>query len=136
MKNLKILFCTVSFLLAVSCEPAKTDVNAIVEEFSDLECRAIRLREQRFELANKMRFTQDTLLQVASKADTMHLHQNLTSFNKDKEIMLQQSLSLADSIKNKLSHLMKNELNNANDKKVFNELLHAMLIKKGCITIN
>lgn len=134
MKNFKLFLLL--FIVAASifgCNNEKTDIKGLVDRFADLECRAMSLRERRFELANQLRFTQDTLLASTAVKDTLRLKLKLESFNKEKDILLQQSLSLADSIKNTLNDIMKNSLTKAEDKHAFNEALNQTLIEKGCI---
>lgn len=133
MKNLKLLVCSVIVLITFSCQKHKPDIKQLADKFADLECRAISLREKRFELANQIRFTQDTLLQKHGKADTSKLKLKLKSYNKDKEVTLQQSLSLADSIRNRLNDIMKNQLINEPDKAAFNDMLNKTLQQKGCV---
>lgn len=133
MKVLKFLLLLVVVSLAVSCKNEKTDIKALVDEFANLECRAMTLREQRFELANQLRFTQDSLLLKGNKADTIGLNLKLATLNKQKEAMLKQSLSLADSIRTTLTGLMKNQLVTENDKQTFNEMLNKTLVERGCI---
>ncbi|MCW3112305.1 MAG: hypothetical protein JWR18_701 [Segetibacter sp.] len=133
MKNLQTVLCAVLLSITVSCGEHKPNIKELVDNFVDLECRAITLREKRFELANQMRFTQDTLLQTSNKADTSRLKSKLEAFNKEKEVTLQQSLSLADSIRIRLNDMMKNELSNETDKTTFNETLNKTLVEKGCL---
>ncbi|MDQ6812902.1 MAG: hypothetical protein M3040_04070 [Bacteroidota bacterium] len=133
MKNVILLASAATLLLLFSCEQHKTDIKKYAEKLAVLECRAIGLREKRFELANRIRFTQDTLRQKAVNSDTFLLTSKLKSYNNEKEIILQQSLSLADSIQSTLKDIMKNQLNNQPDKLAFNELLNQILQQKGCI---
>ena len=120
-------------MLLCFCSDKKLNVNELANQFADVECRAISLREKRFALANKLRFTQDTLTLRAGTADTIRLKGNLASFNKEKERLLQQSLSLADSIRVQLNDLMQNQLKNQQDKTAFNQSLNNALIARGCI---
>lgn len=133
MKKLTFLLCCIIVVFIFSCQSDKTDIKELVDKFADLECRAITLREKRFELANQMRFTQDTLLQITNKADTSRFNLKLAYYNKDKEAVLQQSLSLADSIRTALNDLMKNKLTKENDKAAFNKMLNETLLHRGCI---
>ncbi|MCW3111088.1 MAG: hypothetical protein JWQ09_5594 [Segetibacter sp.] len=133
MKDLKLLLLPVLVMFTISCQSRETDIKGMVDKFADLECRAMSLREKRFDLANQLRFTQDTLLQTTDKRDTTRLKLKLEFFNKEKDAMLQQSLSLADSIHNELSDLMKNKLANQNDKATFNQMLNNTLLQRGCI---
>ena len=81
MKNLKTLLYALIVLFTFSCQKHKSDIKDLVNQFADLECRAIALREQRFDLANQMRFTQDTLLLTTGKGDTTRLKVKLDSFS-------------------------------------------------------
>lgn len=91
------------------------------------------LREKRFTLANQMRFTQDTLLQHRLTSDTTRLKNNLEKMNKEKVLLLQKSLMLADSIRIVMDGIMKDELKDEKDKTQFNEMLNAILKQKGCL---
>lgn len=133
MKNLKLLSLAVTVAFAFSCQSHKPDMQGMVDKFADLECRAMNLRQKRFDLANQLRFTQDTLLQTKNKADTSRLKLKLENFNKEKDVMLQQSLSLADSIHTALTDLMKNKLADQNDKATFDKMLNNTLLQRGCI---
>ncbi len=103
MKNLKLFFSPFILGCVVSCQQKQPDFKERVNKFADLECRAIGLREKRFALADRIRFTKDSLFQLTNKADTSTLHLKLETYNQDKEVMLQQSVSLADTIKNELN---------------------------------
>ena len=137
MKYRKLLQC--AFIIVVilsSCQERKPDLKELVEDFAELECRAISLREKRFELANQIRFTQDSLSIHAGKADTTQFKSKLDSYNLVKNQVLQQSLSLADSIKVRLSDIMQNQLTEVSDKKMFNDMLNKTLEQKGCVDQN
>jgi len=97
-----------------------------------MECRAITLREQRFALANEIRFTQDTLIRANGNVDTARLQSKLGRLNMEKERMTQQSLQLADSIKQTLDSLMSHYLTQQQDKEQFNQLLNAKLKDMHC----
>jgi hypothetical protein len=118
---------------AFSCKSEKKDIKGAVDKFADLECRAITLREKRFELANQIRFTEDTLTHPTANADTARLRLKLEGFNKEKETLLKESLSLADTIRLQLNDLMKNQLTDQKDKANFDQLLNATLEQRGCI---
>lgn len=132
MKGLKFLLLLVIVSLTLCCRNEKTNIKVLADEFANLECRAMELREQRFELANQLRFTHDTLLQKPG-GDTISLNLKLATLDKQKEAMLKQSLSLADSIHTTLTALMKNHLTNENDKRAFNKMLNKTLLERGCI---
>lgn len=132
MKNLKLL--SIFFIAAslFSCKSRMTDIKAMADQFADMECRAITLREQRFNLANDIRFTQDTLMHTKNTSDTMRLHLKLEAFDKQKEVTLKQSLSLADSIHTQLNQ-MKEKLTDKNDRAKFEEMLNSNLQQRGCV---
>ncbi|GEO08549.1 hypothetical protein [Segetibacter aerophilus] len=133
MKAIQRFLLLTTLLTAFSCKDEKTNVKVLVNKFADLECRAMTLREQRFELANQLRFTQDTLMQRSKQADTTRLQSRLIAFNQQKEIMLKQSLLLADSIHTSLDDIMKNQLASKSEKQAFNDMLNEALVQRGCI---
>ena len=97
-----------------------------------LECRAIALREQRFALADSIRFTQDTLLKKNVSIDTTRLNDKLHFFLQKKEELLQNSLLLADSIHQQLDSLRRSVFTNPDDKKSFDEKLERLIKTNGC----
>lgn len=130
MKHLKLNLFFLLVNLTYSCQRAKPDIKGIADNFADMECRAISLREKRFELANQIRFTQDSVLH---NSDSVKLKIKLAVFDQEKEGLLKQSQSLADSIRLKLNDLMKNQLKNEHDKAAFNQMLNEILLKRGCL---
>jgi hypothetical protein len=120
------------FLFLLSCHTETKEMNKMVRDFANLECRAISLREQRFELANKIRFTEDTLLQPTKTIDTLALKSKLAVLNEEKQSLLHNSLMLADSIKARMDSLNNSHPNNDNFRQQFNEMLMIELSKRGC----
>ncbi len=119
-------------LFVLSCNADEhPKLNAVAESFSDLECRAISLRKQRYKLADEIRFTQDTL--IHTKKDTVHHSANLRLMEAEREILTAQSLSLADTIRLQLDSLMKFVLLQPEEKQQFSKVLDSILIAKGCI---
>jgi hypothetical protein len=115
-----------------SCNQKKQDnLQSLANEFAEVECKAISIREQRFQLANTIRFTEDTLRQMKT-ADSSRLKQKLQVLNTEKQAILQRSLLLADSIHRHLDSLIANDLKDKADKEKFNNLLNVELEKKGC----
>ena len=121
-------------LLVSSCTSNQPppSLEKIASDFAPMECRAITLREQRFALANEIRFTQDTLIRANGNVDTARLQSKLGRLNMEKERMTQQSLQLADSIKQTLDSLMSHYLTQQQDKEQFNQLLNAKLKDMHC----
>lgn len=122
------------FLLffVVSCSHKQADVAATVDDFAVVECRAIVLRQQRFELASEIRLIQDSLLQTTNIVAAKKLKQKLQVLERNKELMLNSSLLLADSIKQQLSLMMRN-LNTPAKKEAFNTKLTVALQQRGCV---
>ncbi len=130
----KQLFVFVALL--VSCCFISCKRQSVLDEktnyIADLECRAVLLREQRFALANQLRFAQDTLLTAKSSSDSLRLSSQIHIFTKEKEILLQHSLQLADTIHLQLDSLRKFIFTGSNDKKLFDQKLNEVLQKRGC----
>lgn len=133
MKNLTLFSIAIIVVSLFSCQSHKPDLKTAVDKFADLECRAMHLREKRFALANDIRFTQDTLLHSTDNADTTRLKLQIETFNKQKDVLLKQSLSLADTIHNELNDLMKNKLTNQSEKAGFDSMLNHTLQQRGCL---
>lgn len=121
-------------LIVCSCtpKPEQPSLKKIVNDFAQLECRAIALREQRFALANQIRFTQDTLLHASDKSNTARLNAKLKALNIKREHTTERSLVLADSIKHRLDSLMSNHLTKEEYKDQFNQMLHTTLENMHC----
>lgn len=126
------VYCAVFFL---SCAQ-KNDVagvDSIALKFSDLECRAYALREERFLLADKMRFAQDS---IDDKSTTTFARQKLQDSLKNwlamKQDILAQSLRLADTIKFQLDSIIKIKLRTQENLKRFDEALTIELSRRNC----
>lgn len=125
-------FSLLTLIIYCFCSCHQTnESNGNVERMADLECRAIALREQRFALADSIRFTQDTLLHTKTE-DSVRLNNKLNIFLKQKETLLQRSLVLADSIHNKFDSLRKYVFIGLDDKKVFEQKLKETMDKREC----
>jgi hypothetical protein len=123
-----ILFFTVVIFL--SCTGRQPKLEKLADDIAGYECRAVALRNQRFELADKIRFTQDTLLHFSG--DTAVLHHKLIVMENNKQLLLTQSLQLADTISKKIDFIMSGYFNDKNNQKEFNQLLNEALKKRGC----
>lgn len=90
-----------------------------------MEVRAITLREQRFALANEIRFTQDTLLRTDSgDARAAELEAKLKVFAARKDSLLVASLALADTIKQNLDSIIDPERYSREEREAFNAQLN------------
>lgn len=88
------------------------------------------MRNQRFELADKIRFTQDTLLNSAG--DTLVLNKKLLAMDAEKQALLDKSIRLADTIGKKTAILMRDYFTDKKKEIEFYRLLEIALKKKGC----
>jgi 2-phosphoglycerate kinase len=104
-----------------SCDNHESNFRGLAAEIAIIECRAEKLKDHRFALADRMRFTQDTILQKSK--DTMELHNQLLEMEKEKQLLLIQSLKLADTIKRKMEFLMTNYLTDKKKENEFNQFL-------------
>lgn len=101
---------------------------------ADRSCRAVSIRKERFVLADKIRFAQDTLARTKSKADSARLQASLVLYLKQKDILLKASIRLADTIHRQLDSLV--PYNNKAAEKRFTARLKGLLAKKGCQDID
>ncbi len=124
------LFCIMISVLA-SCHSAESSIDEKVNQLAAMECRAITLREQRFALANNIRFTQDTLRQIRT-SDSLRLSRNLVSFDQEKEKLFGESSLLADSIRILQDSLRKFMLTTPEDQHRFDDMLRLKLEQMGC----
>ena len=123
-------------LTVVSCNhPGGNNYNYYkMNLFADRTCRAISIRQQRFALANKIRFTQDTIAETKNKSDSVRLKTELAIFAKQKAVLLKESLALADTIRRQLDSIM--PFTDKAAQKRFTAQLDSLLAKKGCATTN
>jgi hypothetical protein len=131
-ESIALLMSFIVLIFSCTSKHTQPSLDTMVNDFAQLECRAISLREQRFALANQIRFTQDTLVQFNDKADTARLKAMLNILNTKKEYTTKQSLLLADSIKYTLDSLMSHYLTTKEDKDKFNQLLNNTLANMHC----
>ena len=128
-KSLSVIFLFP--LLIVGCSN-KPSTDALIDDFANLECRAMQLRNQRFKLADEIRFTQDTIIQLQQSGDTLLLHERLIKMYQQKELLHAKSSQLADSIKLKMDVIAATFLSDKNKELDFNRKLDSILILKSC----
>ena len=127
-----------SIVLMVAFTFCKRDipesVNKLAASFSELECRAFTLREARYALADKIRFTEDSISKSAdAPAKKIQLQTNLTHYLIEKDNTLAASLRLADTIKTQLDSITKIRLHDTAKTRLFDDALSAELKKKHCM---
>jgi hypothetical protein len=113
-----------------SSQTAKSDP---IKVMADLHCEAVSLRKSRFELADKMRFMEDTLMQPTT-SDTAKalLQRKLDNLEPYKDSVVNGSLALAKVIKFKLDSLIENELTEPKERQAFDAELMQELERRGC----
>lgn len=128
-----IVLIGIGFLSACGSKEEKEAVIDPVEWMADLHCEAVELRKARFELADEMRFIQDTImLPETSDSLKMKLQAKLDKLEPYKDSVVTRSLDLAKVIKFKLDSLIENELEFGEERKAFDERLTARLKERGC----
>ncbi|MBP9151181.1 MAG: hypothetical protein KBF73_02765 [Flavobacteriales bacterium] len=133
----KLRFLSVILALATlaACEneaPKEAGVDPI-QLMADLHCEAVSLRKARFELADKMRFMEDTLMQPSTSDSAKALLQSqLNDLEPYKDSVVNRSLDLAKIIKFKLDSLIEQEFTEMEQRKSFDADLAAELEKRGC----
>ncbi len=132
MKCLKSIGAFFLFsLLIVGCSN-KQSIDGAINDIANIECRAMQLRNQRFKLADEIRFTQDTVIQLQQSGDTLLLHDRLIKMYQQKELLHTQSSQLADSIKVQMDVITTTFLSDKNMELDFNRKLDSILAIKGC----
>ena len=114
-----LFFC---IFLSLSCQQG-VDVDKLVAEYAKVQCRAIVLKDKRYELADHLRSIELDSINKKREIDSLHV---VIAEIKN------QSLMLADSIKNKLNDLFTNELSDKNQQKEFTSKLENFITDHGC----
>jgi hypothetical protein len=119
----KLCYFLFSFVLVfLSCQQ-DVDVDKLVAEYAKIQCRAIVLKDKRYELADHLRNIE------------------VDSINKKREIdsllvviaeIKNHSLMLADSIKVKLDDILTNKLSSRSAQKEFTNRLATYIKAQGC----
>ena len=122
----------ISTLILFSCNNISSDKETMVKLLVNMECRAIELKNKRFQLADNIRYAQDTLLHFKSITDTALIQIRLKNYDIQKQLIVNQSLTLADSIKLQMEIIMPRYFNTKKKEMEFNMLLDESLKKNGC----
>lgn len=129
---MRLLFCCL-VVVVMSCNnpaPKNTGKDGRFDRLADRSCRAISIRQQRFALANQIRFATDTLATLKGKNDTMRLHNELQICLRQKDSLLKASLALADTIRMQLDSMM--PYSDKAAQKQFTAKLDSTLKARGC----
>lgn len=117
MASIRQIIWLLPFLLLFSCNN-KVDLDLIVQEFSELECKAVRLKEKRFALFERLRIIEMDTIKYAKELDSLDIVIEATK---------SESLKVADSIRVKLDVLFKEKLQNKEDRVEFNKKLGSVI---------
>jgi len=100
---------------------------------ADLHCEAVTLRKARFELADEIRFSEDSLIQL-QPTDTIRLllEQKLERLTPYKDSIVTRSLELSHVIKATLDSLIEIEFKEPEQRSMFDAALSTELAKRGC----
>ena len=128
---MRALLLSLLLLTAISCNKLPSNNTKRIDLLANRMCRAMSIRQERFELANKIRFAQDTLAATKNKSDSARLTKDLALYLKQKPLLLKESLSLADTIHRQLDSLVPYTDKAAEER--FNTQLDTLLSRKGCV---
>jgi hypothetical protein len=133
----KLGFFLVILALAAltACENEVTKEAGVdpIQLMADLHCEAVSLRKARFELADKMRFMEDTLMQPSTSDSAKALLQSqLNDLEPYKDSVVNRSLELSKIIKFKLDSMIEQEFTKMEQRKSFDADLATELEKRGC----
>ncbi len=107
----------------ISCSN-KVDLDKIVIDFSGIQCRAIALKDKRYQLSDYLRSIE--LDSISKKKEIDSLQLVIDEAKKE-------SLILADSIKINLEVLFRNTLVTPNEQKDFSSRLEEYIRLNGCV---
>ncbi|HVS92768.1 MAG TPA: hypothetical protein VHE59_12080 [Mucilaginibacter sp.] len=128
---MRFIFCCLLLAAIVACnKPVSADKNSKLNQLADRSCRAIRIRQQRYVLADKIRFAEDTLGATKNEKTKARLQNSMNKYLKQKDSLLKVSLALADTIQRQLDSLT--PYTDKQARKQFDADLNKLLAKKGC----
>lgn len=120
----------VLLLSIVACSPSqeKNNNKLGLEQLAERSVRAMNIRSQRYTLADKIRFVQDSIAGAANGSIKERLQAELNGYLKQKDSLLKQSLALADTIRLELDTIMPDHDKTA--QKRFNHELDSLIKEK------
>lgn len=118
------LMIFISLCLLPACA-GNENIETITDQLAELECKAINLRNKRFELASAIR-----ILESDTTPSAIHQLDSLKAIGENTTI---ESGVLADSIKSHLEYIFKHQLKTQEEKQNFSEMLKAKVVAKKCI---
>ncbi|HMR87680.1 MAG TPA: hypothetical protein PKD51_05980 [Saprospiraceae bacterium] len=121
MNKYKFIYLLVIIHLA-SCKE-QVDYDKLITEFADIQCRAIVLKDKRFQMADHLRSIEIDSIDKKKEIDSLKI-----AISEIKN----RSLVLADSIKVKLDDILTNKLSGHDEQKEFTNRLAVYIKANGC----
>ncbi len=110
---------------------SSTQVNrAKLEQLAERSCRAVGIQKQRYRLADKIRFTNDSLGDKKNRFGAAGMQSRLKGYLRQKDSLLKVSITLADTIRMQLDSLL--PYTDKKAQKRFAASLDSILKAKGC----
>lgn len=131
-KKLIALFTFCYFFTACGPQNQQENLNWPVnfEELITLHCRAIELRESRFEIADSLRFLNDSLSNRTDTSFSSETAEHLKKLYKRQEVVSAEGYALADTIRNRMTLVM-SDLDPV-QKRSFNDSVAVAVSRRGC----
>jgi hypothetical protein len=121
MNKYKFIYLLIIIHLA-SCKE-QVDYDKLITEFADIQCRAIVLKDKRFQMADHLR---------SIEIDSIHKKKEIDSLKIAISEIKNHSLVLADSIKVRLDDILTNKLSGHDEQKEFTDRLAVYIKANGC----
>ena len=113
-----IIFLAV--VLLASCKDNRQTIEKGIASISEIQCRAVRLNDRRFELFEQIRLLE---------ADTTANKKAIDSLNTEAALIKKQSLESADTLRIKLADFLSSQKFSSEDRKYFDDQINALVAK-------
>ncbi len=113
-----IIFLAV--VLLASCKDNRQIIEKGIASISEIQCRAARLNDKRFELFEQIRLLE---------ADTIANKKAIDSLNTEAALIKKQSLESADTLRIKLADFLSSQKFSSEDRKYFDDQINALVAK-------
>lgn len=113
-----IIFLAV--VLLASCKDNRQTIEKGIASISEIQCRAVRLNDRRFELFEQIRLLE---------ADTIANKKAIDSLNTEAALIKKQSLESADTLRIKLADFLSSQKFSSEDRKHFDDQINALVAK-------
>ena len=113
-----IIFLAV--VLLASCKDNRQTIEKGIASISEIQCRAVRLNDRRFELFEQIRLLE---------ADTIANKKAIDSLNTEAAVIKKQSLESADTLRIKLADFLSSQKFSSEDRKYFDDQINALVAK-------